>query len=206
MKFLFGLVNNHTLQVLSNDVTKAEYDRDLRFERSKSSRNWSSDYSFKHTQQPWAATGTTPNRWRYYHNTVDVSDNQSEVREPFFHLFVSILLMSFSTKIFGFPLGLSFCALSKFFNSQLDGVYKIGYAVSCFMGGQTGLFLMVCISIVSWICPKRDKLAHFILAMWIGSILSTHLFVPQGALIALMHMSTNIQVHPRWWEWWSDAH
>lgn len=191
--------------MLSNDVTRAEYDRDLRFEQSKIRRNWSSDYNSEHTQQAWASTGTTTKRWRYYYNTVDVSDNQSEVREPFFQLLVSIFLMSFSTTIFGFPIGLTLCALSKFFNAQLDGVYKMGYAVSCFLGGQTGLFLMVCISIVSWMCPKRENLTHFMVAVWVGSVLSKHLFVPQGALIALMHMSMNIQVHPRWWEWSSDA-
>ncbi|KAB5512186.1 hypothetical protein DKX38_029214 [Salix brachista] len=166
----------HAYEILSNEVTRTQYDRALRFQedtgRSFSKRqyhnpeveDWVRIYKWAEMKRKMRSGA----RWEH-HNTSDdpsfYSDTEEEVEEgsldqergPFGEVLRSAFLSLFLLQTFGSLLSLTFSSLMALFDRQLDAGYKIGYFIAWILGGRGGVLLVLCLQFASWACGKTSS-------------------------------------------------
>lgn len=200
----------HAYDVLSNESTRAQYDRELKFQRGSTWRNWSNemDLDDRRRMYKWAEVrqGMQNQKQRYrartssYHESGDIyeefPDNQ---RESFKIVFLSALSTLAFARMVGFRLTLWFFALGAIFDPRLDPGYKMGYVTAWVLGGQAGILLTLSLSFAIWLCGKKSSgfVALLVIGMWVGSNISRFVYIPQGALLTLLYMSSKLQAKPR---------
>ncbi|KAK7396159.1 hypothetical protein VNO78_16967 [Psophocarpus tetragonolobus] len=202
---------HHAYEVLSNEVTRVQYDQELQFGHNSSREKWSYSTEFEEQARVyrWAHLRRKMNNQRYWENyNVNEEDNYTseteeeedkeildEERGSFIEVLRSAFISLFLFQTFGSRLSLSFSSLSALFDKQLDTGYKIAYVIAWILGGRGGVLLTLCLSFASWVCGKTSSsvVALIVVAMWVGSYLARYAPLPQGALLALLYMSIKLQ-------------
>lgn len=203
-------------EVLSNEVTRAKYDRILKFRTDsgrsyRGSRSCGTEFEDGVRIYTWAELRRKMQYERYwknynskekyssfYHKTPDREvgeENLGDKRGSFTAVLRSAFISLFLLKVFGSRLSLTFSSLTALFDEKLDGGYKIGYLIAWILGGRGGILLTLCLSFASWVCGKTSSgvVVLVVVAMWVGSNLARCAPLPQGALIALLYMSLKLQ-------------
>ncbi|OMO62342.1 hypothetical protein CCACVL1_22883 [Corchorus capsularis] len=201
-------------EVLSNEVTRVQYDRALTFEEDagrsyKGKRNYSPEFEDGVRIYRWAELKRKMQeerfRQRYKVNEeysfYDETDDESEEvdldqdRGSFIEVLKSAFITLCLLKTFGSLFSLTFSSLMALFDKKLDAGYKIGYVIAWVLGGRGGILLTLCLSFASWVCGKTSSslVVLVVLAMWIGSSLARYAPLPQGALLTLLYMSIKLQ-------------
>lgn len=202
-------------QILSNEVTRNQYDRVLSFQEDTGR-----PYGGKQFYNPEFEDGVRIHRWaelrwkmqreryweRYnanensasYGETGQVAEEEKpdEERGPFSELLRSAFISLFLLRTFGSRLSLTFTSLMALFDQKLDAGYKIGYLIAWILGGRGGILLTLCLQFASWACGKTSSsiVVLVVVAMWVGSNLARYAPLPQGALLTLLYMSIKLQV------------
>ncbi|KAK6233081.1 hypothetical protein SCA6_003154 [Theobroma cacao] len=202
--------------VLSNEVTRVQYDRALTFQEDvgrsyKGKWNNSPEFEDGVRQYRWAEIKRKMQEERFgerykvndeYSSFYDETDDEEEdenlhqERGSFIEVLKSAFITLFLLQTFGSLFSLTFSSLMALFDKKLDAGYKIGYVVAWVLGGRGGILLTLCISFASWVCGKTSSsiVVLVVVAMWVGSNLARYAPLPQGALLALMYMSIKLQV------------
>ncbi|KAJ6291914.1 hypothetical protein OIU76_023916 [Salix suchowensis] len=176
----------HAYEILSNELTRTQYDRALRFQedtgRSFSKRqyhnpeveDWVRIYKWAEMKRKMRSGA----RWEH-HNLSDDPSFYSDTEE----------------ETFGSLLSLTFSSLMALFDRQLDAGYKIGYFIAWILGGRGGVLLVLCLQFASWACGKTSSsmVALVVVALCVGSNLARFAPLPQGALLTLLYMSIKLQ-------------
>ncbi|KAG5552224.1 hypothetical protein RHGRI_010339 [Rhododendron griersonianum] len=201
--------------ILSNERSRNQYDRALRFQEdtSRQSRgNWGSHHEFEDELRiyRWSDLRQRMQRQKYggksnvreesssFDNEADeVSEDETanEERGPFIEVLRSALLSLFLMQTIGAQLSLTFSSLMALLDRNLDAGYKVGYLIAWVLGGSGGVLLTLCLSFASWFCGKTSSslVTLVVVAMWVGSNLARYAPVPQGALLTLLYMSIKLQ-------------
>lgn len=200
------------MQILSNETTRIQYDRALRFEKDShrpldGSWGYSAEYEdelriyrwayIKRKMQGakyWQQSQSKEKRYSFYDGSDEVTED--EERDSFMEVLKSAFLSLFLMQTVGIRLSLTFSSLMAFLDQKLDTGYKIGYAIAWILGGRGGIMLTLCLSFASWVCGKTSSslVAITVVAMWFGSHLARFAPLPQGALLTLLYMSIKLQV------------
>ncbi|KAJ8771655.1 hypothetical protein K2173_026832 [Erythroxylum novogranatense] len=197
----------HAYEILSNTVTRSQYDRALRYKegtRRLNRRNhyYSSRYENRARIYRWAKLRQHMQHERYWEQYEGVDEDSSshsemeETRGPFSEMLRSAFITLFLLQTLGCRLSLTFSSLLALFDLKLDAGYKVGHLVAWVLGGRVGILLTLCLQFVSWLCGKTSSsiVTVVVVAMWIGSTLARNAPLPQGALLALLYMSIKLQV------------
>ncbi|KAJ6349464.1 hypothetical protein OIU77_006943 [Salix suchowensis] len=204
----------HAYEILSNELTRTQYDRALRFQedtgRSFSKRQYYNPevedlvriYKWAEMKRKMRSGA----RWEHHNLSDDpsfYSDTEEEVEEgsldqergPFGEVLRSAFLSLFLLQTFGSLLSLTFSSLMALFDRQLDAGYKIGYFIAWILGGRGGVLLVLCLQFASWACGKTSSsmVALVVVALCVGSNLARFAPLPQGALLTLLYMSIKLQ-------------
>ncbi|KAJ6974918.1 hypothetical protein NC653_030920 [Populus alba x Populus x berolinensis] len=204
----------HAYEILSNEVTRTQYDRVLRFQE-ETGRSYSKKQYYTPEVENWVRIyrwaemkrKTRSERyWEHYNVSEDpsfYSETEEEPEEgsldqergPFSEVLRSAFISLFLLHTFGSLLSLAFSSLMALFDRQLDAGYKIGYLIAWILGGRGGISLVLCLQFASWACGKRSSsmVALVVVAMWVGSNLARFAPLPQGALVTLLYMSIKLQ-------------
>lgn len=204
----------HAYEILSNEVTRTQYDRVRRFQE-ETGRSYSKKQYYTPEVENWVRIyrwaemkrKTRSERyWEHYNVSEDpsfYSETEEEPEEgsldqergPFSEVLRSAFISLFLLHTFGSLLSLAFSSLMALFDRQLDAGYKIGYLIAWILGGRGGISLVLCLQFASWACGKRSSsiVALVVVAMWIGSNLARFAPLPQGALVTLLYMSIKLQ-------------
>ncbi|KAK4757339.1 hypothetical protein SAY87_018640 [Trapa incisa] len=207
----------HAYEVLSNEATRTQYDRSLRFHEDtdmhhRAKWNGSADFDDGIRTYRWAELRQRMQHKKYWENydaddeefpsyseedketEWEKSDNQERV--SFIEVLRSAFLSIFLMQTLGCWLSLTFSSLMALLDRKLDSGYKIGYLIAWVLGGRGGILLTMCLSFASWVCGKTSSsiVALVVVAMWVGSNLAKYAPFPQGALITLLYMSIKLQV------------
>ncbi|KAE9455988.1 hypothetical protein C3L33_12109, partial [Rhododendron williamsianum] len=218
MSIYYLLYEEHEAMVnfiLSNERSRNQYDRALRFQEdtSRQSRgNWGSHHEFEDELRiyRWSDLRQRMQRQKYggksnvreesssFDDEADeVSEDETahEERGPFIEVLRSALLSLFLMRTIGAQLSLTFSSLMALFDRKLDAGYKVGYLIAWVLGGSGGVLLTLCLSFASWFCGKTSSslVTLVVVAMWVGSNLARYAPVPQGALLTLLYMSIKLQ-------------
>ncbi|KAM0992599.1 hypothetical protein ACFX2J_008258 [Malus domestica] len=202
-------------EVLSNEATRAQYDRELRLQKDTGRQhsgkwNYSTEFEDEVRIYKWAEVRQRMQRERYWErynvneesSSYGKTDGATEEGEPeqergsFSEVLRSAFVSLFLLQTFGSRLSLTFSSLMALFDRKLDAGYKIGYVIAWVLGGRGGILLTLCLSFASWVCGKTSSnmVALVVVAMWIGSNLAKFAPLPQGALLTLLYMSIKLQV------------
>ncbi|KAF5749175.1 dnaJ subfamily C member 11-like [Tripterygium wilfordii] len=202
-------------EVLSNEASRAQYDRALEFQedtgRSYRGKRYHSDFEDEVRAYRWAEFRWKMQHERYWdHHNVNeknssfTNENESEAEEgdldqergPFSEVLRSIFISLLLLQTFGALLSLTFSSLMAMLDRKLDAGYKMGYIIAWVLGGRGGILLSLCLSFASWVCGKKSSsaVALVMVAVWFGSHLSRYTPLPQGALLTLLYMSIKLQV------------
>ncbi|TXG66321.1 hypothetical protein EZV62_007596 [Acer yangbiense] len=203
-------------EVLSNEVTRNQYDRALKFQKAASRSyggNWNYSPEFEDRERiyRWAEVRRKmqyERYWKYYNLNAENStsygettdeevkeENLDQERGSFSEVLRSAFISLFLLRTFGSGLSLTFSSLSALFDKKLDAGYKIGYLIAWILGGSGGILLTLCLSFASWVCGKTSSslVALVVVAMWVGSSLARFAPIPQGALLTLLYMSIKLR-------------
>ncbi|TQD80435.1 hypothetical protein C1H46_034025 [Malus baccata] len=202
-------------EVLSNEATRAQYDRELRLQKDTGRQhsgkwNYSTEFEDGVRIYKWAEVRQRMQQERYWErynvneerSSYGKTDGATEEGEPeqergsFSEVLRSAFVSLFLLQTFGSRLSLTFSSLMALFDRKLDVGYKIGYVIAWVLGGRGGILLTLCLSFASWVCGKTSSnmVALVVVAMWIGSNLAKFAPLPQGALLTLLYMSIKLQV------------
>lgn len=201
-------------QILSNEATRAQYDRELRLQKDTGGQhsgkwNYSTEFEDGVRIYKWAEVRQKMQRERYwerynfneesssYGKTDEATEGEPEQeRGSFSEVLRSAFVSLFLLQTFGSRLSLTFSSLMALFDRKLDAGYKIGYVIAWVLGGRGGILLTLCLSFASWVCGKTSSnvVALVVVAMWVGSNLAKFAPLPQGALLTLLYMSIKLQV------------
>lgn len=203
--------NFYTLkQVLSNETTRIQYDRELQSSHKSYQNKWSYSTEFEDDVRSYrqAYTRRKMNKeryWEHYNVNEDYysSDedeeederNLNEERGSFTEVLRSAFLSLLLFQTLGARISLTFSSMTAVFDNKLDAGYKVGYVIAWILGGRGGIMLTLFLSFLTWVCGKTSSsvVALFMIAMWVGSSLASYAPVPQGALLTLIHMSIKLQ-------------
>lgn len=197
-------------QVLSNETTRVQYDRELQFSHKPYQEKWSYNTEFEDEvrRYRWAYMRKKMRReryWEHYNANEDYYNSETDEKEDEGNLvekmgsFVEVLRSTFLSLLLfqtlGSRLSLTFSGLTALFDRKLDAGYKVGYVIAWILGGRGGMMLALILSFASWVCGKTSSgvVALFMVAMWVGSSLSSYAPIPQGALLTLIYMSIKLQ-------------
>ncbi|XP_034694026.1 curved DNA-binding protein [Vitis riparia] len=203
-------------EILSNEATRSQYDRALRFQEHtgwpwRGSQNYNHEFEDRIRTYRWADLRRKMQRERYwerynangqnfsaYSETDEIFEEETpdEERGPFTEVLRSAFLSLFLMQTFGSQIALTFTALMAFVDRKLDAGYKLGYLIAWILGGRGGILLTLCLSFASWVCGKTSSsvVTLVVVAMWVGSNLARYAPLPQGALLTLLYMSIKLQV------------
>ena len=197
-------------QVLSNEATRIQYDKELQFDHKAYREKWSYSTEFEdqvriyrwanlrkkmHNERYWEHYNVDEG---YYNSETDEDDdegNLDEERGSFIEVLRSAFMSIFLFQTLGSRLSLTFSSLTALLDKKLDNGYKIGYVIAWILGGRAGILLTLCLSFASWVCGKTSSsvVALVMVAMWVGSYLARYAPLPQGALLTLLYMSIKLQ-------------
>lgn len=200
----------HAYEVLSNETTRVQYDRELQFSHKPYQEKWSYNTEFEDEvrRYRWAYLRKkmrTERYWEHYKANEDYYNSETDEKEDEGNLvekmgsFVEVLRSTFLSLLLfqtlGSRLSLTFSGLTALFDRKLDAGYKVGYVIAWILGGRGGIMLALILSFASWVCGKTSSgvVALFMVAMWVGSSLSSYAPLPQGALLTLIYMSIKLQ-------------
>ncbi|XVE89771.1 hypothetical protein DITRI_Ditri20bG0021900 [Diplodiscus trichospermus] len=192
----------HAYEVLSNEVTRIQYDRALRFQEDvgrssyKGKWNYSPEFEDGVRIYRWAEVKRKMQEERYrqrykvneeYSSFYDETDDEAEEeslhqeRDSFIEVLKSAFITLFLLQTFGSRLSLTFSSLMALMDKKLDAGYKIGYAIAWILGGRGGILLTLCLSFASWVCGKTSSsvVVLVVVAMWVGSNLARYAPLPQ---------------------------
>ncbi|CAI9101037.1 OLC1v1038264C1 [Oldenlandia corymbosa var. corymbosa] len=203
-------------EILSNEATRNQYDRALRYQSDSAKHHPGSDWNYSPEYEDqlriyrWAYVRQKMQRENYWqHNrsknekgySFSVEEEQEESdddeeRGPFTEVLQSALLTLFLMHTVGIRLSLTFSSIMAFLDQKLDGGYKIGYLIAWILGGTGGIMLTLCLSFSSWVCGKTSSgiVALVVVSMWFVSNLARFVPLPQGALLTLLYMSIKLQL------------
>lgn len=201
--------------ILSNERSKNQYDRELRFQEdtSRQSRgNWGSNHEFEddmkiynwsdlrlrmQRQKYWGKYTAREENFSFDDEAEELSEEETahEERGPFVEVLRSALLSLFLMRTIGAKLSLTFSSLMALLDPKLDAGYKVGYVIAWVLGGSGGVLLTLCLSFASWYCGKTSSsvVTLVVVAMWVGLNLARYAPVPQGALLTLLYMFVKLQ-------------
>lgn len=201
----------HAYEVLSNETTRIQYDRELRFSHKPYQETYQEKWSYNTEFEDevrryrWAymRKKMRTERYRehykanedYYNSETDEKEDEGNLVEKM-GSFVEVLRSTFLSlllfQILGSRLSLTFSGLTALFDRKLDAGYKAGYVIAWIMGGRGGIMLALILSFASWVCGKTSSsvVALFMVAMWVGS---SYAPIPQGALLTLIYMCIKLQ-------------
>ncbi|CAK7341427.1 unnamed protein product [Dovyalis caffra] len=204
----------HAYEILSNEVTRTQYDRVLRFQED-TGRSYSKKQYYTPEVEDWVRIYKwaemkrkvrSERYWEHYNVSEDpsfYSETEEEAEEgsldqergPFSEVLRSAFVSLFLLHTFGSLLSLTFSSVMALFDRQLDAGYKIGYLIAWILGGRGGILLVLCLQFASWACGKTSSsmVALVVVAMWVGSNLARFAPLPQGALVTLLYMSIKLQ-------------
>ncbi|XP_011021477.1 PREDICTED: J domain-containing protein DDB_G0295729-like isoform X2 [Populus euphratica] len=203
----------HAYEILFNEVTRARYDRALRFQED-TSRSYSKRQYYTPEVEDWARIykraemkqKMRSGHWEHYNVREDpsfYSGTEEEAEEgsldqergPFSEVLRSAFLSLFLLQTLGSLSSLTFSSLMALFDRQLDAGYKIGYFIAWILGGRGGILLVLCLQFASWACGKTSSstVALVAAALCVGSNLARFAPRPQGALVTLLYMSIKLQ-------------
>ncbi|GAU38561.1 hypothetical protein TSUD_322380 [Trifolium subterraneum] len=201
----------HAYEVLSDETTRIQYDRELQSSHKPYQEKWSYGTEFEddvRSYNRWAymRKKMRSERYRehyninedYYSSETDEKEdeeNLNEERGSFVEVIRSAFLSLLLFQTLGSQLSLTFSSLTALFDRKLDAGYKVGYAIAWILGGRGGVILTLFLSFASWVFGKTSSsvVALFMVAMWVGSSLSSYAPLPQGALLTLIYMSIKLQ-------------
>jgi len=131
----------------------------------------------------------------YCNSEIDEKEDEGNSNEFIVEVLRSAFLSLLLFQTLGSWLSLTFSGLTTLFDRKLDAGYKVGYVIAWILGGRGGMMLPLILSFVSWVCGKSSSsvVALFMVAMWVGSSLSSYAPLPQGALLTLIYMSIKLQ-------------
>ncbi|GMH18748.1 hypothetical protein Nepgr_020589 [Nepenthes gracilis] len=206
---------NLAYEVLSNEVTRTQYDRVLRsrentkqirrnspngskFEDGVRIHRWAELRHMMQQERHWKRYNTYESNSYSSGETDDEFEAETAVedRGSFIEVLESAFLSLFLMQTVGCRLSLTFSSLMALVDKKLDAGYKLGYLIAWFLGGRGGILLTLCLSFASWACGKASSsvVSLVVVAMWVGSHLVSYVPLPRGALLALMYMSIKLQV------------
>lgn len=204
----------HAYEILSDEVTRIQYDRVLRYREDNGSLFGEKQYQKVEFEDRvrayrWAEMKRKMNRKRYgeeynasdrnysYRDTGEEAKerNLNQERGPFSEVLRSAFISLFLLHVFGSRLSLTFSTTMALFDPQLDAGYKIGYIIAMILSGTGGILLVLCLHFVSWVCGKKSSgtVTLILVAIWVGSNLARFSPLPQGALLTLLYMSMKFQ-------------
>ncbi|MED6108506.1 hypothetical protein PIB30_024535 [Stylosanthes scabra] len=199
----------HAYEVLSNEVTRIQYDRELQYGHKPYREKFSHSTEFEDQVRiyRWANLRRRMYNERYsehynvdegyYTTEIDEEEDEDleEERGSFIEVLRSAFMSIFLFQTLGSRLSLTFSSVMALLDEKLDNGYKIGYVIAWIMGGRSGILLTMCLSFASWVCGKTSSsaVALVMVAMWVGSYLSRYAPLPQGALLTLLYMSIKMQ-------------
>ncbi|PNX92913.1 chaperone protein dnaJ [Trifolium pratense] len=161
----------HAYEVLSDETTRIQYDRELQSSHKPYQEKWSYSTEFEDDVRSyrWAymRKKMRSERYREYYNiNEDYYSSETDEKEEEENL-----------------------------NEERDAGYKVGYVIAWILGGRGGVILTLFLSFASWVFGKTSSsvVALFMVAMWVGSSLSSYAPLPQGALLTLIYMSIKLQ-------------
>lgn len=193
-------------EVLSNSMTRDQYDRSLQFQPNSGPpwRTYDIDFEDEIKVHRWSDLRHRMGHQKYHESKEfdDDMDDESEEdisvtneRGSFVEVLRSAFLSIFLLKTIGAKLSLTFSSLMALLDPELDRGYKVGYMVAWVLGGRSGVVLTLCLSFASWVCGKTSSnvVALVVVSMWVGSNLARFAPLPQGALLTLLYMSIKLQ-------------
>ncbi|KAK9072688.1 hypothetical protein SSX86_009123 [Deinandra increscens subsp. villosa] len=186
-------------QVLSNDMTRNQYDRSHQYQPSSGPpwRTYDIDFENEIRVHRWSdlRQNMKYSEWRDFDDDSDEVDSVTNERGSFIEVLRSAFLSLFLLKTIGAKLSLTFSSLMALLDPELDLGYKMGYLVAWMLGGRSGIVLTLCLSFASWVCGKASSnvVALVVVSMWVGSNLARIAPLPQGALLTLLYMSIKLQ-------------
>ncbi|KAL5058941.1 hypothetical protein RYX36_030545 [Vicia faba] len=199
----------HAYEVLSNETTRIQYDRELQSSHKPYQNKWGYSTDFEDEVRSYRRAYTrrkmhSKRYWEHYNVNEDYysSDEDKEdernlngKRGSFIEVLRSAFLSLLLFQTLGARISLTFSCLTAVFDNKLDAGYKVGYVIAWILGGSGGIMLTLFLSFLSWICGKTSSsvVALFMVAMWVGSSLASIAPVPQGALLTLIYMSIKLQ-------------
>ncbi|KAJ4845958.1 hypothetical protein Tsubulata_035374 [Turnera subulata] len=203
----------HAYEVLSDEMTRIQYDRVLRFQEGTArSSNAERQYYRPNYEDEvivtWAEFRRRMNRERYwkqhvnYYKSSSHRDTEKEAEEgnpdqgrgPLIKVLTSAFISLFILRLFGSGASLAFSGMMALLDPHLDAGYKIGYLISWILGGSGGILLALVLHFASWFCGKTSSsvVVLVVIAMWVGSNIARIAPLPQGALLALLYMSIKL--------------
>ncbi|XP_065853055.1 uncharacterized protein [Euphorbia lathyris] len=204
----------HAYEILSNEVTRSQYDQVVRFrgdnDRSYNRKQYySPEFEDESRFYRWAELRQRMQRKGYWEHD-DVNDdfftdsnteaegeegNLDQERGPFSEVLGFVFISLFLLQTFGAQISLFFSCVAAMFDWKLDAGYKVGYLIAWMLGGRGGILLTLCLQFASWACGKTSSsmVALIVVAMWVGSNLARHAPLPQGAILTLLYMSIKLQ-------------
>ncbi|KAK2362150.1 hypothetical protein P8452_65783 [Trifolium repens] len=201
----------HAYEVLSDETTRFQYDRELQSSHKPYQEKWSYSTEFEDEEvrrYRWAYMRKkmrSERYWEHYNINEDYyssetdekedEENLNEERGSFIEVIRSAFLSLLLFQTLGSQLSLTFSSLTALFDRKLDAGYKVGYVIAWILGGRGGVILTLFLSFASWVFGKTSSsvVALFMVAMWVGSSLSSYAPLPQGALLTLIYMSIKLQ-------------
>lgn len=199
-------------EVLSNEVTRNQYDRSLKFAQQPYRKKWSYSTEFDdeirmykwaklrqkmHNEAYWERYNFNEGYYTSSETEEEEEDEEEKLQErgSFIEVLRSAFISLLLFKIFGSRASLTFSSLTALFDRKLDTGYKIGYVMAWILGGRGGIMLTLCLSFASWVCGKTSSsvVSLVVVAMWVGSYLASYAPLPQGALLTLIYMSIKLQ-------------
>lgn len=214
-------LENVLSQILSNETSRSQYDRALRYRREnnkplgRESRGYDPECDDELRIYRWAYLKRKVQGERYwkqyqsrekrYYSFYDEEDEEvssdgaaakDDERGSFTEVVQSAFLTLFLMRVGGDLLSLTFSSLMAFLDRKLDAGYKIGYLIAWVLGGRAGILLTLFLTFSSWVCGKSSSslVVLIVVAMWFGSNLARLAPIPQGALLALLYMSMKLQI------------
>ncbi|XP_057982864.1 uncharacterized protein LOC131167867 [Malania oleifera] len=173
--------------VLSNDTTRTQYDRALRYQEDSGRSlevKWKYDAEFGADIRVYRRADLKQKMWheRYWEQVNDTEDNS------YFHRKTDDMSEEETLDEERGP----FSEVLR----KLDAGYKMDYLIAWVLGGRGGILLALCLSFASWACGKTSSstVALVVVAMWVVSNLARYAPLPQGALLTLLYMSIKLQV------------
>lgn len=189
-------------QILIDETTRDEYDKDLRHQHRPLGYEWTINSEYEdglkrkmQREKYWEHYHTRDDQFAFY-NDADDEESPDEKRDSFVEVLRSAFLSLFLMQTVGIRLSLTFSSLMALFDQKLDAGYKLGYLIAWILGGRAGILLTMLLSFASWVCGKTSSsvVALVVVAMWFGSNLARYVPIPQGALLTLLYMSIKLQV------------
>ncbi|KAK4282128.1 hypothetical protein QN277_013540 [Acacia crassicarpa] len=199
-------------EVLSNEVTRNQYDRSLKFGRQPNREKCSYGTEFDdeirmykwtklrqkmYNEAYWERYNVNEGYYKSSETEEEEEEGEEKLRER--SSFIEVLRSAFMSLLlfqtFGARLSLTFSSLTALFDRKLDTGYKMGYVMAWILGGRGGILLTLCLSFASWVCGKTSSsvVSLVVVAMWVGSHLARYAPLPQGALLTLIYMSIKLQ-------------